>query len=380
MILSYWEKQTYFNNINLLVIGSGIVGLNAAIDYKTRFPKAKVLVIERGVLPNGASTKNAGFCCFGSVSELKDDISHIEENTVWQTVLLRYKGLNKLRKLVKDNIISYQQLGGFEVFESKTEFEACADIISCFNKKMKETLGLKNVYTVDKNKIKQNGLSGFKYCIKNNFEGQINTGNMMHALLGITYQKGISILNNMEVDKIQDTKTHVEIYFKNNLSIKSKKVIIATNGFAKQLLPDLDVKPARAQVLVTSPIKNLKLEGAFHYQQGYYYFRNIDNRVLFGGGRNLDFKGEETIDMQLTEIIQNKLEQILKKNILPKQNYKIEQRWSGIMGIGSEKKPIIKHISKNVVCAVRMGGMGVAIGSLVGQMAVDELEGRQRNL
>ena len=179
------------------------------------------------------------------------------------------------------------------------------------------------------------------------------------------------------MDKINDTKTHVEISLKNNLSISSKKVIIATNGFAKQLLPDLDVKPARAQVLITSSIKGLKLKGAFHYQQGYYYFRNIDNRILFGGGRNLDFKGEETTDMRLTEIIQNKLEQILKQNILPKQSYKIEQRWSGIMGVGSEKKPIIKHITKNVVCAVRMGGMGVAIGSLVGQMAVDELEGRK---
>lgn len=379
MILSYWEKQTYFNNIDLLVIGSGIVGLNAAIDYKTRFQKAKVLVIERGILPNGASTKNAGFCCFGSVSELKDDMTHIEEDTVWQTVLLRYKGLNKLRKLLKDNIISYQQLGGFEVFDTKNDFEACADVISSFNKKMKDTLGLKSVYMVDKNKIKKSGFESFNYCIKNNYEGQINTGNMMQALLGIAYKKGITILNNMEVDKIQDTNLHTEIFFKNNLTIKSKKVIVATNGFAKQLLPNLDVKPARAQVLVTSPIKDLKVKGAFHYQQGYYYFRNIDDRILFGGGRNLDFKGEETTDMELTEIIQNKLELILKTNILPKQPYKIEQRWSGIMGVGSEKKPIIKHVSKNVVCAVRMGGMGVAIGSLVGQMAVDELEGRKRD-
>ena len=373
MTLSYWEKQTYFNNIDIVIIGSGIVGLNAAISYKNKFPKAKVLVIERGILPNGASTKNAGFCCFGSVSELKDDISHIDENTVWQTVSLRYKGLNKLRKLLKDNIISYQQLGGFEIFDSKEAFEACADVIPSFNKKMKDTLSLKNVYSIDENKIKQSGFSGFKYCIKNNYEGQINTGNMMQALLNIVYQKGITVLNNMEVDMIDDSKTHVEISFKNNLKIQTKKVIVATNGFAKQLLPNLDVKPARAQVLITSPIKNLKLKGAFHYQQGYYYFRNIDNRILFGGGRNLDLKAEETTDMKLTEIIQNKLEQILKDNILPKQTYKIEQRWSGIMGVGSEKKPIIKHISKNVVCAVRMGGMGVAIGSLVGQMAVGEL-------
>jgi gamma-glutamylputrescine oxidase len=36
------------------------------------------------------------------------------------------------------------------------------------------------------------------------------------------------------------------------------------------------------------------------------------------------------------------------------------------------KKPIIENISQNVVCAVRMGGMGVAIGSLVGKLAIEE--------
>jgi len=66
--LSFWEKQTYLNNIDLIVIGSGIVGLSAAISYKEKHKKAKVIVLEKGVLPCGASTKNAGFACFGSVS------------------------------------------------------------------------------------------------------------------------------------------------------------------------------------------------------------------------------------------------------------------------------------------------------------------------
>jgi len=372
MILSYWENQTYFNKIDLVVVGSGIVGLNAAISYKTKFPKNKVLVIERGILPNGASTKNAGFCCFGSVSELADDIANMHEDSVWQTVDLRYKGLKNLRKIIGDKNMSYQQLGGYEVFDTKNDFEANADLISSFNKKMKDIVGLKGVYEIDTDKIKQSQFTGFKYCIKNNYEGQINTGQMMQTLLNKAYRVGVIILNNMEITKIKDNKNEVDISFINNFSIKSKK-IVATNGFAKQLLPTLDVKPARAQVLVTSPIKNLKVEGAFHYQQGYYYFRNIDDRVLFGGGRNIDFKVEETTDMQLTKIIQNKLEHILKEHILPKYNYTIDKRWSGIMGVGSEKKPIIKHTSKNVICAVRMGGMGIAIGSLVGQMAVKEL-------
>ena len=37
------------------------------------------------------------------------------------------------------------------------------------------------------------------------------------------------------------------------------------------------------------------------------------------------------------------------------------------MGIGQQKKAIVKQLSNNVYCGVRMGGMGVAIGSLIGK-------------
>ena len=78
--LSFWEKQTYINHTDFLIIGSGIVGLSTAIYLKERFPNKKVTVIERGYLPTGASSKNAGFACIGSPSELLDDLSKNNED------------------------------------------------------------------------------------------------------------------------------------------------------------------------------------------------------------------------------------------------------------------------------------------------------------
>jgi glycine/D-amino acid oxidase-like deaminating enzyme len=102
-------------------------------------------------------------------------------------------------------------------------------------------------------------------------------------------------------------------------------------------------------------------------QEGYYYFRNIDDRILIGGGRNLDFSNEKTMNFGQTDLIQNKLEEILKTIILPTTSFEIDQRWSGIMGVGDKKKPIVKQISNHVFCGIRLGGMGIAIGSLVGR-------------
>lgn len=366
--ISYWELKHYFTNVDLIVIGSGIVGLNTAYYYKKNNPKAKVLVLEKGILPAGASTKNAGFACFGSPTELLSDLKKMPEETVWETVQMRWNGLKLLRKNLGDKNISFKQNGGYELFNEKKLFEDCNESLFYLNKQARIYIGKKNVYSSSNSSIKSFGFKNIKGIILNKEEGQIDTSKTFNALLQLIQKENISILNNIEISKIIDSKQCVEL--QSNLGVfKAKKVVVAVNGFAKELLNINDVEPARAQVLITKPIANLKLKGTFHYDEGFYYFRNIDNRILFGGGRNLDFKGENTSKIDVTKKIQNQLENLLKTVIIPNQKFTIEHRWAGIMGVGNEKKPIIKHYSPNVVCAVRMGGMGVAIGSLVGKEA-----------
>jgi glycine/D-amino acid oxidase-like deaminating enzyme len=368
---SFWETQSYFSNIDLIVIGSGIVGLNAAISFKEKHKQAKVVVIERGILPSGASTKNAGFACFGSVSELLSDIKKTSEDIVWQTVEMRIKGLELLRKRLGDKQIDYKEWGGYELFDNQLKYEECADSINNFNKRIKSLTKINTTYNSKNEQINRFQFNQIKGLILNKKEGQINTGQMMQHLILLAQNKGIIILNSIQVAKINDLKTNV-ILETSIGEIESKQIIVATNGFANELLKLKDVQPARAQVLITKPINNLKLKGTFHYDEGYYYFRNIGTRVLFGGGRNLDFAKETSSELLLNTKIQNHLDKLLMTVILPNTAFEVEQRWSGIMGVGSEKKPIIQKVSPNVVCAVRMGGMGVAIGSLVGKLAVEE--------
>ena len=61
----------------------------------------------------------------------------------------------------------------------------------------------------------------------------------------------------------------------------------------------------------------------------------------------------------------------MRETILPGIDFTIEQRWAGTLGLGKTRLPIIEKIDNNVFCAVRMGGMGVAIGSLVGKNVAD---------
>jgi glycine/D-amino acid oxidase-like deaminating enzyme len=188
---------------------------------------------------------------------------------------------------------------------------------------------------------------------------------MMQALLQKAVKNNIMILNQVEVTSFQEQNDCVEIAVA-DFSFKTKKILFATNGFAGKLT-DNQVKPARAQVLITEPIPNLDIKGTFHLDKGYYYFRNIDDRILFGGGRNLDFEAETTTEFELNHFIQDTLLEKLQNEIIPGQKVEIEAQWSGIMCVGDQKKPLIRSLNKNVHAGVRMGGMGIAIGSAVGE-------------
>ncbi len=375
--LSFWEKESFFKNIDIAIIGSGIVGLNAALRLKEIDTNLNISVFERGALPEGASTRNAGFACFGSVTELLDDLETRPEDEVFSLVERRYKGLLKLRQRVGDAHLKYEEYGGYEIFkenESNT-LNSCLERLFYFNEKLQSITGLKDTYKVSKEDFGFQNTSNI--LIHNTAEGQIDTGNMMSTLLNLCKSKGIILFNGIEINEIidskSDSKNGVTLLTKEGWEITTNKVIVATNGFARRLLPDLEVIPARNQVLITKPIEGLKLKGCFHYDKGYYYFRNVGNRILLGGGRNLDFENEMTDAFGTTDIIQKSLLKLLDTTILPRQKYEIDGWWSGILGIGSQKKPIIQHVSPNVVVAVRMGGMGVAIGSLVGEDAAELL-------
>jgi hypothetical protein len=114
MNYSYWELKEWFTNIDFTIVGSGIVGLNCALELKKKFPKAKIIILEKGMLPQGASTKNAGFACFGSISEIIDDLNSHTEQEVFNLVDKRWKGLQLLRNNLGDANINFQQNKGFE--------------------------------------------------------------------------------------------------------------------------------------------------------------------------------------------------------------------------------------------------------------------------
>jgi len=373
-MISYWEK-TEFIKYDLIVVGSGIVGLFTALEFLNNHPNSKIAVFDRGIFPDGASTKNAGFACFGSLSELVEDAFLMGNKALLELVENRVKGLEILRKTLGDKTIDFKQLGGNELY-----FDSNDDLLSQINhyNELLKPIFKKQVYYLKNNFIKKFGLSEkhIANLIHSPFEGQINTGKTIYSLQKKVREKGGAIYTNTNVEKIIPVPKKNKVVVKKNeneIHFESRYLAICTNAFAKKWFPKEDINPGRGMVLATKPIKNLKINGCFHYGKGFNYFRNIDQRIIIGGGRNLDFKEENTTEHGINSTIKKKLIDDLKEFILPNEKFQIDMEWSGIMAFGKTKSPIIKSIFEGAAIGVRIGGMGMAIGSIIGKKTYEHL-------
>ena len=212
--------------------------------------------------------------------------------------------------------------------------------------------------------------------VENSCEGSLNTGKMLRALTDTAIAAGVEIKTGARVTRMEEHQSHMHItvedgFRETSWTLHAHTVCVCTNAFAGELIQDANVTPGRGQVLITQPIPDLKLKGVYHFDKGYYYFRELDGRVLIGGGRNMDFKAETTTRLELNEQIQLALEQKLQEVIIPGVHFQVAQRWAGIMAFGSTKSPIVRAFSERLYGAFRMGGMGVALGSEVAMQVAD---------
>ena len=364
-MLSYWEKSEMLD-YDLVVVGAGITGMFCALSYRKKYPDARIAILERGLFSSGASTKNAGFACFGSLTELMDDATKMDQDSMLNILELRVQGLALLRKELGDNAIDYKPYGGYELIFEKTP--KALDSIAHFNSLLRPIFN-KDVYHLRPSKIKDFGFDTSKvnHLIENSFEGQINTGMMMQALRSKLNKANVFFFSHTDVTHFDPDQK--KVFIKSNtetISFKYEKLAICNNAFAKQFFENLEVYPGRGLVLVTAPIKDLKIKGTFHYDEGYFYFRNSGDRIIFGGGRNVDFKKETTTAFGVNQKIKEKLLHDLKEFILPNSTPSIEGEWSGIMAFGNNKIPLVKKMGDHCAIGVRLGGMGIAIGSKIG--------------
>lgn len=372
---SHWEKTTFLREADVLIVGSGLTGLQAALELKRRNPRLDVLIIERAPLPRGASTRNAGFACFGGPTELLADLDAYGPESMVKTVQQRYEGIQALEENYANRGIDWSKLGGYEIVEKAAHTQV--------QRRLKELNNLLAVVTgraetwspVSPSSFSGSETSTISGVFYNSLEAQLHPGKLVSVLLADCHAAGIRFLFGSTVLAVEEGRVEVEDFG----SLKAEKILLTVNAFARELLPDdfpESIRPVRNQILLSRKIPNLTIKGCFHFHEGYVYFRNVgEDRLLIGGARHLAGTPSETDAFGANEVIADTLVNALQRWFpeygLSRADF--PDAWSGIIAQGDGKEPVLRYARPNVLVAGRLAGMGVALSAALARRAANLL-------
>lgn len=376
-MISIWEQESFYRDTDVLIAGGGLMGLWTAWELTKQQPGIKVTICEALPVPALASTRNAGFACFGSPGELWSDLQTMGEDAMWQVVEMRYKGIQKILNVFGPAAIGFDPSGGYELYDPNPEWngDGLQEKLELLNKGFYRISGLQQVYTNCSSRMEQFGITHFAAMAGNSIEGGLHSGKLVMALQQLVRQQGVVYLEGHAILSSSKSKTNLWMLQDNRngafIQIKADAVIWATNALLSNFAGmEPAVRPARGQVLLSPPVEGLKLFGTFHYDEGYYYFRNLGDRLLIGGARNHAFAEEETTVDLPTEKIRGHLEDFIREKfpqVAPLLGQKGWLNWAGIMGMSAQKLPVVKEIEPGEWAAFACNGMGVALTPMVGE-------------
>jgi gamma-glutamylputrescine oxidase len=333
---SFWEQKGWLEERDIVIIGAGFVGLSAAIECRKNRPYVKITILEASGLNGGGSTRNAGFACFGSPSELLDDWKTIGKEKTVELVARRWEGLKWLRDEFSDESIGYEATGSLEMFtpdQAELEAEVRA-FLPELNEALKGVFGEAPFTAVEKDTV-----------ITSPLEGILDTALLYRAVKQKALEAGVDILCGVEVLEIVKAQAGYKLVVDGG-EVEAAQVLVANNAMAAGLIEELDVKPYANRVIVTNELKGLEFHGSCHYDRGYVYFRRVGDRMLIGGGRQWgDGESEE---------VREKLLAFLRTHVKGASEAVIEYEWIGYLGIGSVRDPIVKTLAPGLHVGVRM--------------------------
>ena len=160
--------------------------------------------------------------------------------------------------------------------------------------------------------------------------------------------------------------------------VDADRVVIATDGYGRGLLPELDeaIWPARGQVVATEPLPDMLYDRPHYSRGGFDYWQQLPGgRLVLGGFRDFSIMSELTDEEVTTPVIQGALDAFLRE--LVGYDPPVSHRWAGIFGLTQDMLPLVGPVPgrEGVWVAAGYSGHGNVLGFGCGDLVARAILG-----
>ena len=334
---------------DVLIIGGGIAGTSLLHHLSRR--RISGILVERQHLAFGASGRNAGFLLAGVAdcySEAVRIFGREKAREVWH---ITNENHDRMLEAVDGDDVGHRRLGSMTLASGDEERPRLEESAQLLRDDRFEA-------TWDGNRL------------VNPRDGEINPAAMVGALA--MRAKGGAIREGVDVTAIEPGSVEVTVRAGQS-ECGAGVVILATNAYTSQLLPQVKIQPTRAQMLASAPIYRSLVEMPTYSHFGYRYWRQLPTgEILIGGWRDTSMNTEIGFDDQPTPEIQDHLDGKLESM---SKGAETTHRWAGLMGFTESGLPLAGPVDgmRNVYLCAGFNGHGMGFAFMTAKKLVESL-------
>ena len=324
---------------DVLIIGGGIAGTSLLWHLTRR--RIDAVVVERHHLAWGASGRNAGFLLAGVASSYAEAVGTYGREKAREVWEITNENQDRMLEAARGMDVGHRRLGSAIVPASDDERRLLIE---------SEQLLLEDGF--------QARWDGSR--LVNPRDGEIDPAAMVAALA--RQAKVGAVREGVHVVSLESRRHGVTVTSGDTAQCEAGLVILATNAYTPQLVPNVKIQPTRAQMVATAPDPNPIADMPVYSNFGYRYWRQLrTGEVLLGGWRDTALEAEKTYDGEPTTEIQTHLDSALADLHVSAE---VTHRWAGTMGFTQSGLPLagpVDGMPNIYLCAGFTGhGMGFA--------------------
>ena len=355
-------------NCDWLIIGAGFTGLSAARKLGAIHSNKSITLVDAQLAGEGASSRNSGYLVD---TTLNDGFTSDKDLENYKKKTDIYKlGIETVKKFIKEYQVDcdFNESGKYY---ASSKFED-KKILENFSKTL-SNLNFENELLFNKDLKKRLGTDFYNIGLYTKGGILLHPGKLVRAMID-TLPSNVNLIENSFLINWKSNKGKIICEFKKG-TIKTKKIIFATNGFLKSLGIKKNYNfPLTLTASMTRSLSDKEYANIGSPKEwGLLSVRPMGATVRMTKNRRILIRNTAEVlnPFQMSKLELEKRTHIqrigIKKRFPQLPNDIIESTWSGIVSRTRNSSQIFEKIDDNIFVAGCYNGSGIGVGTLFGE-------------